>query len=143
MLLLVLPLVLLAASCADFEASLDPAAGLPDVVVQNPSFTTDVAPIFERRCAIGGCHSVATAQGGLVLAPELAYDRLVNRPSRLGNGALLVSPGQAAQSWLVHVIGPDDALRQGFSRMPLASQPLTPNQIATIVNWIDRGAPRN
>jgi hypothetical protein len=131
------------AACADFEAAVDPTAGLPDVVVQNPSFTADVAPLLERRCAIGGCHSVATAQGGLVLDPSVAHDRIVNRPSRLGGGRLLVRPGRADESWLVDVIAPDDARRQGFSRMPLASQPLTPNQIATIVNWIDRGATRN
>ena len=33
--------------------------------------------------------------------------------------------------------------RLGLARMPLASGPLTPNQIQTIVNWISRGAPND
>jgi hypothetical protein len=41
------------------------------------------------------------------------------------------------------MISADDAARQGYSRMPLATQPLTPNQIATIVRWIEQGALRN
>jgi hypothetical protein len=54
-----------------------------------------------------------------------------------------VEPGNAADSWLVRRIGADPALRNGLPRMPLAATPLTPNQIATIVNWIDQGALRN
>jgi hypothetical protein len=34
----------------------------------------------------------------------------------------------------------DVARRRGLARMPLGSGPLTPNQIQTIVNWINRGA---
>ena len=33
--------------------------------------------------------------------------------------------------------------RLGLARMPLGSGPLTPNQIQTIVNWINRGAPND
>jgi hypothetical protein len=56
---------------------------------------------------------------------------------------LRVSPSQPNLSWLVAMISDDAAARQGFSRMPLASHPLTPNQIATIVRWIEQGAQRN
>jgi hypothetical protein len=56
---------------------------------------------------------------------------------------LLVKPGSADQSYLVHTIEPDSSRRGGFPRMPLAATPLTANQIATIVNWINRGAARN
>ena len=54
-----------------------------------------------------------------------------------------VEPGDAGYSWLVRMIEDDDAARLQFPRMPLASEPLTDNQIATIVNWIENGAPRN
>jgi hypothetical protein len=54
-----------------------------------------------------------------------------------------VRPGDAANSWLVIAIGDDAARRGSLPRMPLASGPLTPNQIQTIVNWVTRGAPND
>jgi hypothetical protein len=54
-----------------------------------------------------------------------------------------VVPGDASTSWLVAMIGDDAAARFHNARMPLGGQPLTPNQIATIVNWIENGALRN
>jgi hypothetical protein len=132
-----------ALGCADFETPVDPSGGAPDVLVPSPSFVTNVAPIFEKRCATGGCHSIATHQAGLTLVPALAYDALVGVSSALRPSILRVSPSQPDQSWLVTMISADDAARQGFSRMPLATHPLTPNQIATIVRWIEQGALRN
>ena len=129
--------------CADFEATVDPTGGLPDVEVTNPSFANDIQPIFTKRCSMGGCHSVASAQGQLVLVDGHAYDSLVNKPSSLVPGFVRVAPGDAANSWLVRMIGPDDDARFNNARMPLAGQPLTSNQIATIVNWIENGALRN
>ena len=132
----------LAASCADFDAVVDPTGGLPDVAVAEPTLSRDVQPIFTKRCSIGGCHSLASAQAGLVLTEGRSHDALVNVPSRLGT-QLLVSPGSPDASWLIAMIGPDPARRLGFSRMPLASHPLTTNQIATIAKWIERGAARD
>lgn len=129
-------------ACVDFDAVLDPAGGLPDVVVEDPSFPLDVQPIFTRRCATGGCHTVASHQRDLILAEGYAYDEIVNRPSMLSSQGLpLVDPGNPANSWLVRMISADEVAREGHPRMPLASTPLTPNQIATIVNWIVDGAP--
>lgn len=135
--------VLAALGCADFETPVDPSGGAPDVLVSNPSFAANVGPIFEKRCAVGGCHSIATHQAGLTLDTSRAYESLVSVPSTLRPGSLRVRPGAASQSWLVTMIGADDAARQNFSRMPLATQPLTDNQIATIVRWIEQGALRN
>jgi hypothetical protein len=129
--------------CADFETLVDPSGGAPDVLVASPSFAANVAPIFEKRCATGGCHSIATHQAGLTLAPANAYDALVGVSSALRPSVLRVSPSQPDQSWLVTMISADDGARQGFSRMPLATHPLTANQIATIVRWIEQGALRN
>jgi hypothetical protein len=135
--------IILSLGCADFDAAIDPTGGAPDVLVENPSFTRDVLPILDKRCATGGCHSPATQQGALMLTPDLAYDQLVNVPSVLVSGEVRVRPSQPAQSWLVAMIEADDARRRGFRRMPLASQPLTANQIGTIVRWIEQGARRD
>jgi hypothetical protein len=133
----------LLAACVDYEGFVDPTLGLPDVAVADARFARDVAPIIERRCAIGGCHSVLTRQAGLVLVPDSAHAAVVNRPSRLRPGEVLVRPGDAPASWLVILLGDDVARRNGVARMPLGSGALTPNQLATIRNWINRGAPRD
>ena len=135
--------IAVACGCADFEATVDPTGGLPDVEVANPSFATNIQPIFTKRCSIGGCHSLASARGQLVLVAGHAYDSLVNKPSSLVPGEFRVVPGDAAASWLVAMIEEDDAARLDNARMPLGGQPLTRNQIATIVNWIENGALRN
>ena len=134
---------LFALGCADFEMTVDPSGGVPDVLVPNPSFSANVAPIFEKRCAVGGCHTFATHQAGLTLDATRAYNSLVGVPSSLRPSLVRVTPGQPSESWLVTMIGADDAARQNFSRMPLATQPLTSNQIGTIVRWIEQGALRN
>ena len=130
-------------ACADFDGVVNPTGGLPDVVVAVPQFSRDIVPIFERRCGIGGCHSESAHQGGLVLTAASAHAALINKPSQLRAGQVLVRPGDADNSWLVIAIRDDDARRLGLARMPLASGPLTPNQIQTIVNWINRGAPND
>jgi len=132
-----------ALGCADFETPIDPTGGAPDTLVPNPSFSSDVIPIFQKRCAAGGCHSVATRQAGLSLDSTQAYESTVGVTSTLQPSAKRVVPLEPAQSWLVTMIGADDAARQGHSRMPLATQPLTDNQIATIIRWIEQGALRN
>ena len=129
--------------CADFEGVVSPTGGLSDVVVESPQFHHDILPIIERRCSIGGCHSESTHQAGLYLTSDSAWSALVNRPSRLRAGEVLVRPGDAANSWMVIAIRDDAERRNGLARMPLGSGPLTPNQIQTIVNWINRGAPND
>ena len=126
--------------CANLDTPVDPAGGAPDTLVPTPSFTADVLPIFEKRCSVGGCHSFVTRQAGLSLTATDAYSLLVGVPATLQPARLRVQPSQPNQSWLVTMISADDGARQNYSRMPLATQPLTPNQIATIVRWIEQGA---
>jgi hypothetical protein len=130
-------------ACADFEGVTNPTGGLPDVVVDAPQFSRDIVPIFERRCGIGGCHSEVSRQGGLVLTRASAHGALINVPAQTRLGEVLVRPGDAAGSWLVIAIRDDSARRRGLPRMPLASGALTPNQVQTIVNWVNRGAPND
>jgi len=129
-------------ACADFEGSVDPAFGLPDVVVERPTLARDIQPILDKRCAFGGCHSDATRQAALSLTPSEAFGALVGRPSTLRPAQVRVVPGDTARSWLLVMLGADETRRGGFSRMPLAAAPLTPNQLATVANWIAAGAPQ-
>ncbi|MEP7383779.1 MAG: hypothetical protein ABI910_18985 [Gemmatimonadota bacterium] len=129
-----------ATACADFAGTSDPTFGLSDTVVDAPTLFRDVQPIFDRRCAYGGCHSAATHQAGLTLVAGASRDALLGRPARLSPGDTLVVAGDSARSWILRMIGDNDIARGGFSRMPLASSPLTANQRETIARWIARGA---
>ena len=136
-------LVLLAMACADFNSPSDPTGGAPDVLVANPSFENDVQPILTKRCSTGGCHSLASAQGDLVLVAGSSYDNLVNVESSQNDLFRRIRPLRPDSSWLYRLIASDPAGRPGYPRMPLSSVPLTDNQIGTIVNWILQGAARN
>ncbi|MCC6928972.1 MAG: hypothetical protein IT359_08300 [Gemmatimonadaceae bacterium] len=129
-------------ACVDFTEPDVISFGLPDAVVDAPTLVHDVQPILDRRCAFGGCHSAATRQAGLDLSTAASHHALVLRRARLNPVDTLVIPGASARSWLMKMLGSDETARAGVSRMPLAAQPLTANQLTTIARWIDRGAPR-
>ncbi len=139
---LLLGVVGVVTGCALVDTGLDPAFGLPDQVVAAPTLARDVQPILDRRCAFGGCHSVATAQGGLVLVSGASHAALVGRRARSGGGDTLVVAGASSRSWMMKLVDDDEAARRGVRRMPLAAAPLTANQRETIRRWIDQGAPR-
>ncbi len=130
-----------ALACTDFEAP--EAVVLPDVVVQDPSFERDIQPMFTARCATASCHNLATQQMGLNLQAGYAYDAIVDRDSPSSHGLKHIRPFQPDSSWLIRMIQPDPARRFFLERMPLGRAPLTDNQIATIINWVNDGAPRN
>ena len=128
-------------ACTDFEAP--EVEILPDVVVPNPSFERDIQPIFTARCATASCHNFATQQMGLNLQAGFAYDEIVGEDSPSSHEMAYIHPFEADSSWLVRLIQADPVRRFHNERMPLGREPLTDNQIATIINWVEAGAPRN
>jgi hypothetical protein len=131
--------VMLVVACADFDPASPPEA--PDVAVATPTLARDVQPIFTARCATSSCHTQVTHQAQLSLAEGFAYGQLVGVPSVLAPQYVRVVPGDAQASWLYRVIAADPSLHPDVPRMPLGRPPLTNNQIATITNWIEQGAP--
>lgn len=100
--------------------------------------------VFARHCALGPCHSVGVAAGGLVLEGPNAYEELVNAAAEnavaRANGWLRVTPHAPERSFLwIKLTGPGPG--QG-SRMPLGAPPLAANELERIRNWILSGAPR-
>jgi hypothetical protein len=134
-----------AGACADFSGPDDAAGGLPNILKATPSLSVDIQPVLDKRCAIGGCHSVRTKQGGLDLTAGHTYSNTVNVTAALvGNlGFKRIVPFNADTSWLYRLIADDASKRLGVARMPLAQTPLTANQIQNIRNWIMNGAPNN
>lgn len=133
--------LLFAGACTDFEAP--ERVALPDMVVQVPKFSEDIQPIFTLRCGTSSCHTLATHQAGLNLAPGYAYDQIVDRRARFRPSWKLIVPSKADSSFLIETLYSDTARHPEISRMPLGREPLTPNQIQTIINWVNLGAVRN
>jgi hypothetical protein len=126
---LAIAMLFLASSCK--EQTTDPNVNpivFPDA---NISYSKHVDPLFQQRCALGGCHAGSSAQGGLdLLAPS--YSALINHQPRL------VTSGASNNSLLVQRL--DGRLAP---QMPYMSQPLNANQLAGIKKWIDEGAKNN
>lgn len=105
------------------------------------SFAGQVEPIFAANCALAGCHSAASAQEGLVLAPGQAFANIVNVSSSQNPALNRITPGNPDDSYLVMKIRGAAGIRG--SRMPLGRPPLTAEQIQTIVDWVLEGAQNN
>ena len=114
-----------------------------------PTFASIQSEIFETtdsagRAACTNCHTNVgrNPSGGLNLTHDVAYDQLVNVPSRNKPGAIRVVPSDPGNSYLIHKVEG----RPGISglRMPNNGPPyLTDGQIQIMRRWIEIGAPRN
>jgi len=87
------------------------------------SFTNDILPIFNSRCA--NCHGGNRTEEGLVL---LTYADVLKGSD---NGPVIIA-GNADASFLV-----DQLVNQ---EMPKRGPKLTPPQIQLIIDWINQGA---
>ena len=105
---------------------------LPSNPVRTPggaaSFGRDVAPIFNARCAVAGCHDPGTRQVGLAL----------NTWANTLRGSLfgeVVVPFAPERSTLVDMIS-----GRGVPGMPFGQAPLDSISISRISEWIRQGA---
>jgi hypothetical protein len=87
--------------------------------VTDPSFNSDVQPLFDSRC--NNCHSGSFPSAGIRLDNYTEVQKYVK------DGSLMGSINQTS----------------GFSPMPKNSSKLTSCQIETIQNWINSGAVDN
>ena len=112
---------------------------IPETEISNPSFSTDIQPIFTSSCALSGCHNSA-AQEGLILLEGQAYANIVNVDSTQDPTKKRVLPGDASNSYLVIKI---EGNQTEGDRMPQTGGPLSSVRINNIKNWVDRGARNN
>src|SRR6516164_7202642 len=98
------------------------------VAADGVDFNRDIRPILSENCF--KCHGPDDAQ-------RKAKLRLDDRDTAIKHGGVIV-PGKAGESELVARITATDA----DERMPPAKtgKKLTPQQIATLKQWIDEGA---
>lgn len=132
------------------------AADSPDPQEPSPEYTPtwsqDIAPIFEASCA--PCHTPSEVGDTRTFdIPDLSYASLVQKPSQQRASQLLVRPLEPGRSYLMHKILADYPVRRGSampppwttsarspSGQPVAYKPLTQEELRLIELWIFAGA---
>ena len=121
--------------------AVDPAAA--------PRYASNIQPIYDRSCALAGCHaSVAPAQA-LDLSPGRSFGATVNRRSTQVASRALIEPGDPDTSYLLGKVRGDPGIAgvlmpQGCPGNPLqGAQCLTPDEINAVETWILACAPDN
>jgi len=102
--------------------------------VTKPSFRRDILPIFSQYCL--KCHGEGgqgTIQSGLRLD---SYDGVMKGTK---HGKIVIPYDSDSSNLVVLIEGRADP----SIRMPYHAEPLSPNRIKNVRNWIDSGAPNN
>ena len=92
------------------------------------NFARDVQPLLARRCL--ACHGPDDAEGGLMLGSRATALAVTD------SGEPAIVPGDAHGSALLERITSDSE----WDRMPPEGDPLTPEEVEILRNWIDAGA---
>ena len=136
-----LPLFLAVSGCGGGPSELDPSgsSGTVREVIEDPSFASDIQPIFNREgCTNGACHGVG-ASAGLILETGESYAALVGVTSTQ-TGYERVTAGKASDSYLIIKLEGTQAVG---ARMPIGGAPLDPVDMGTLKNWVNKGAKNN
>lgn len=110
---------------------------MPDELVEDPAYESDIQPIWDAACG-ASCHTEGAASGGLAL--DAGPEALVDAPASVP-GETLVVPGDLESSYLwLKLEGRQDEVGGSGGAMPLSGS-LGDNARQTIANWIEDGAP--
>ncbi|HYN82289.1 MAG TPA: PKD domain-containing protein [Gemmatimonadaceae bacterium] len=105
------------------------------------TFGPDVQPILSSNCAFSGCHAGASPKAGLDMSAGVAYGNLVNRLATELGSMNRVTPGNTAQSYLIHKLNGTQVAAGGSGvRMPPGG-PLSAAELQIIIKWVQDGAP--
>lgn len=124
--------------CGQGLSCIDGACGCGAEVV---SFAAQIQPLFDDSCALGGCHAPPQVQLALDLRVGKSYASLISVPSSECADRPRVEPGNPGNSYLLDKLN-GVSLCDG-AQMPLNGDPLSPEQIALVSDWICQGAPDN
>ena len=105
-----------------------------------PKLSSIESHIFAEKCAIDACHTSPRPEAFLNLAPGYSFENLVEVKSKQVSDVFLVEPNDPENSYLLHKLQGEDIIGEP---MPTAAEPLPPEQIAVIKEWIAQGAPDN
>jgi hypothetical protein len=111
----------------------------PPVVKADPSYASDIQPIFTSSCATSAsCHQ-SPGQQGLILSTGQSYALLVNVSSTEVPALKRVRPAKIDSSYVADKL---DGTQTVGARMPLGGT-LSSTSIQLIKNWIAQGAKDN
>jgi len=103
-----------------------------------------VQPVFTAKCATPSCHTDSTRSGNLALTAGNARAALLGRRASASPRAILLKAGDPKRSFLVRKLFSPLPPRLG-APMPqgctITNTCLTPAELATIVAWVQAGAP--
>jgi len=105
-------------------------------------FSTNIQPIFNRSCAVAGCHAGTPAAQNLDLSTGQAYHNTVGVSSVQQPRLKLVKPGDPTNSYLLQKINGTPTISgvlmpQGCPGTPLnGAQCLSPDDIMAVMQWI-------
>ncbi len=102
------------------------------------SFRNDIQPIFNRSCAVAGCHDSARPPHNLDLRAGVARSNLVNVPSAQNPAFIRVVPGDADRSLLYLKVS--QTRPPVGAQMPPGQPPLPLEEQEKIKGWINQGA---
>ena len=122
----------------------EPPAAPPPSAAPEPAPSTDQAALFARvgrllqsRCAMPGCHLGPDSMKGMRMEAGQIYRSTVNVPSRTDPGLLRLAPGAPDRSLLYLKLLPQEQGHYRGPRMPLSMNPLTPEEIVLVRQWIE------
>jgi hypothetical protein len=114
-----------------------------------PRYGSNIQPIYDRSCAVAGCHAGVAPAQGLDLSPGRSFASTVGRRSTEALGVAIVEPGDPDASYLVRKIRGDAGIAgvmmpQGCPGTPLqGAQCLVPDEMDAITTWILACAPND
>lgn len=107
---------------------------IPVMAQEGENIEARVIAIFEENCATAGCHTGTAPMMGLKLTADEFYARTVNQPSMEKPELLRIKPGEPDSSYMMmKILGTAGIIG---SRMPFGRDPLSDEEVATIVEWI-------
>ena len=92
--------------------------------------------IFTPKCATSGCHAGAAPAAALSLEADRLAE-MIDAASNQEEGAKLIDPGNPDGSYILRKVKGTG----GGKQMPIGMDPLTPEEIQMIVDWVAAGAP--
>ena len=130
--------------CSGDGTTLGPS-GTPDTTNDMPddgdngddtvTLATLSAEIFTPKCATSGCHSGPSAANGMSLEADVIAAEIIGIESGVFGGFVRVEPEDPDNSLIVLKVR-----GEAGAQMPLDRVPLSDEEIAKIVEWIEAGA---
>ncbi|MFT3697914.1 MAG: hypothetical protein QM831_32540 [Kofleriaceae bacterium] len=96
--------------------------------------------VFDKSCAVTGCHDAHGHSGGLNLSAGASHTSLVGVASTSGEGWSRVTAGDPSASYLMVALGVEAGPAPMDGLMPLSSPGLCQQKLDAITRWISAGA---